>query len=111
LVNSLYDCTAQVITVRFMNAGAVVTETWAAHRPVIQTDRIDPNLVTDGVDGYQCKLEDIPGIADRICDLLENPEKADKMGEAGRKNIEKTFSYSTVTQDRFEVYRKHGWKG
>jgi len=111
LINSLLDCAMQVITVRFMNAGAVVTETWAAHRPVIQTDRIDPNLVTDGVDGYTCSFGDHEAIAQRICELLADPAKADRMGEAGRGKIEKDFSYAAVTRQRFEVYRKHGWCG
>jgi alpha-maltose-1-phosphate synthase len=45
-------------------------------------------------------------LAEKVSDLLENPEKAKQFGEAGRKRVEETFSWSAIADQTIELYRQ-----
>lgn len=60
-------------------------EALAQKRPVVATAVGGvPELVEDGVDGRLVAPGDSSGLADAIAGLLEDPEAAARMGEAGR---------------------------
>jgi starch synthase len=45
-------------------------------------------------------------LASRIKDLLNNPEKARAMGEAGRKRVEEHFSWTSIAAQTIQLYDK-----
>ncbi len=87
-----------VIPVRFMNSGAVVVESWAAHTPVIQSDVVDPNLVEDGENGYLFPSESISVLAQTMVRAYENREKFPKMAEMGNALVRERYTYDYLTK-------------
>ena len=98
----LKNCDIHVIPVRFMNSGAVVVETWASYRPVIQSDVVDPNLVIDGENGFLFKSRDIDSLAIKMQISFENRHQFDRMAKKGRELVEKKFNYQYL----IELYEK-----
>jgi starch synthase len=45
-------------------------------------------------------------LATRITELLDDPEKAKRMGEAGRRRVEEKFSWTAIAAQTIELYRK-----
>jgi starch synthase len=44
-------------------------------------------------------------LATRIAELLDDPEKAKQMGEAGRRRVEEHFSWTAIAAQTIELYR------
>lgn len=96
-------CHIHILPVRYMNSGAVVIETWASRKPVIQSGKVDPNYVVEGENGYTFDLKNPRDIVDKICLLIENPAKCREMGEKGRKLVEEKFLYPQL----IKMYKAH----
>ena len=47
-------------------------------------------------------------MADKIAYLLDHPEKAQQMGEEGRRRIETEFAISRMTERYIEIYQDMG---
>jgi glycosyltransferase involved in cell wall biosynthesis len=90
----LKNCNIHVIPVRFMNSGAVVVETWASHRPVIQSDVVDPNLVVEGENGFLFKSRDVESLANKMQVSYEHRDEFNRMAKNGRKLVENKFNYN-----------------
>jgi glycosyltransferase involved in cell wall biosynthesis len=110
-VGLLRICSIHVIPVRFMNAGAVVAETWAARRPVLQSDRVDPSYVKDGENGFVFRLDDEDTLVSRIDELLADDAARTRMGEAGRRFVEAELTYPQLIGQYLEVYGRAGVRG
>jgi alpha-maltose-1-phosphate synthase len=76
-------------------------------------------VVVDGVTGHLVPFEQddvtkFPSDADKfardlaakISDLLEDPAKAKRFGEAGRKRVEEKFAWSAIADQTIELYRQ-----
>ena len=76
-------------------------------------------VVVDGVTGYLVPFEQDPtttfplhpekfsrNLAEKISDLLADPEKARRFGEAGRKRVEETFAWSAIANQTIELYQQ-----
>ncbi len=63
--------------------GLIVNEVMNASLPVIVTEHIGaaPDLVRDGENGYVVPVGNIPVLAQRLNDILSDPEKAQRMGQ------------------------------
>jgi glycosyltransferase involved in cell wall biosynthesis len=64
-----------------------------------------PDWLEDGVTGFMVSPGDIQGMADRISLLLENPDVARAMGEAGRKKVEREFVADSHVEKLLAIYR------
>jgi alpha-maltose-1-phosphate synthase len=75
-------------------------------------------VVVDGVTGYLVPFEQNPvttfpsnpdkfsrDLAEKISDLLADPEKAKRFGEAGRKRVEETFAWPAIAEQTIDLYR------
>ncbi|MEQ9692727.1 glycosyltransferase family 4 protein [Shimia sp. SDUM112013] len=71
----------------------VLMEAMAARRPVVTT-RIAgvPELVEDGVSGHVVAAGDLDALKSAISKVLDNPEHAQTMGEAGRTKVVAEYS-------------------
>lgn len=65
--------------------GLVLPEAMSCGLPVVSFDcPYGPaDIITDGQDGYLIKNRDVNAFADKVCQLMENPELRKKMGQAG----------------------------
>jgi starch synthase len=76
-------------------------------------------VVQDNQTGYLVPFEQDPvttfpsnpdtfarDLADKVYDLLANPAKAKRFGEAGRKRVEETFSWSAIADQTIALYEK-----
>lgn len=86
--------------------GHTYLEAWSAGLPVIAGD-IPPlrEVVREGIDGLHV-ANDARAIADAILALLRDPERARRMGAAGRERLQREFSWPAVaarTQSAYEA--------
>ncbi len=74
-----------ILTSTYEPFGLVLPEAMSCGLPVVSFDSPygPADILTDGVDGFLVKLGDTKTFADRLCQLMENPELRKKMGAAG----------------------------
>ncbi|HEY3127326.1 MAG TPA: glycosyltransferase family 4 protein [Candidatus Limnocylindria bacterium] len=84
--------------------GHTYLEAWSAGLPVIAGD-IPPlrEVVREGVDGLHVRNEARP-IADAILALLRDPDRARRMGAAGRERLAREFSWPAVARRTESAY-------
>ncbi len=86
---------------------SVPLEAAAAGKPVVTTDATGAiDSVVDGVTGYIVPKGNAMALADAIARLLENPELAKRMGEAGRKRVIAEFQPERIWQGVEKLYRE-----
>lgn len=75
-------------------------EAMACGVPIVVTQvGVMPEIIEDGVNGCIINSEDAPGLAEKIIFLLDDPERARRIGLAGRKTIEeKGLSWDSVAE-------------
>ncbi len=90
-----------VVPSRADAAPLVVLEAWRSGRPLVATVRGGPpEIVTDGVDGVLVDPQDTTALAGAVLGLLDDPERAARIGAAGRRRVE-DFTWERVV-DRYE---------
>lgn len=108
VIGALKACDVHVLPVRFMNSGAVVVETWAARKPVLHSDMIDPCYVVEGENGFTFKSEDTQDLCDKLVPMLQDSELRHTMGESGRRLLEQKFLYPQLIRQYMDAYREYG---
>ena len=82
-----------------------VLEAMAHGKPVVATAvGGTPELVADGETGVLVPPRDPERLAAAIRELLDDPEKARRLGEAGRERVASNFSEEAMTRRVLEVY-------
>ncbi len=83
-----------------------IMEYMAFSKPVIATlGGGTEELVCDGKTGFLIEATDTSILAKKIEYLLDNPERAKKMGEAGRLRLTKEFGLDKMTNEHIELYQ------
>lgn len=99
--------------------GIINLEAMACQAPVVASATGGIlEVVVDGETGYLVPFAQDPvtnfplhpdqfsrDLAEKITDLLENPEKARRFGKAGRKRAEGAFSWSAIASQTIELYQ------
>ena len=100
--------------------GIINLEAMACRAPVVAsaTGGIK-EVVVDGKTGYLVPLDQDPvtnfpinperfarDLADGINRLLEDPEKCKRFGDAGRRRVEETFSWSAIAKQTIRLYEQ-----
>jgi starch synthase len=99
--------------------GIINLEAMACRAPVVASATGGIlEVVVDGETGYLVPFEQDPvttfpsnpdqfarDLAAKVSDLLANPEKAKRFGEAGRKRVEETFAWSAIADQTIDLYR------
>lgn len=63
-----------------------------------------PQVIQDGINGYLMPIDDSTLLASRINELLDDSGLAARIGSAGRKTIEESFSMDSYAQKLAEMY-------
>jgi glycosyltransferase involved in cell wall biosynthesis len=87
--------------------GIVYLEAWSYGVPVIGAYAGGvPDVVTDGQDGYLVPFGAVDQLADRIHTLLDDPAKAQQMGERGRKKVLQSMRFDQKYALLLQVYQR-----
>ncbi|MDP3358895.1 MAG: glycosyltransferase family 4 protein [Lutibacter sp.] len=80
-------------------------EAMALQKPVVASNIGWANeIIEDGVDGFLVNPKEHTTYANRIVQLLENPELQKQFGTAARKKVEQKFSMEIVAQQSLAFY-------
>jgi glycosyltransferase involved in cell wall biosynthesis len=87
--------------------GIAFLEAWACGKPVIGA-RIGaiPSVIDEGRDGLLVAYQDAEGLARAILELLADPQRRARMGEAGRQKVVETHRWEVVAGRVRDVYRQ-----
>ncbi len=84
-----------------------ILEAMAAGKPVIATDVGGcAEAVVDGETGLIVPPEDPEALAEAILSLLQDPGRAEAMGEAGRDRIQREFTVDRMVERHLELYQR-----
>ncbi len=107
VLDAYFDCDLHILPVYFLNFPDTVIESWAAKKPVIVSNRVDPPwLVEEGKDGYLFDIDNKGELVQKTLSLLRNKELREQMGEAGRKKVEEKFTFEMIANKVGEIYNR-----
>ena len=87
--------------------GTIVLDAMAFARPVAATAAGGiPESVVDGVTGRVTPTRDDAALASALLELLDDPARARRMGEAGRRRFEERFSAERMVAETLAVYEE-----
>lgn len=100
----LAACDVVVCPSREESFGMVNIEAWAAGRPVVTGDiPAVRSLVNSGTDGFLVPVGDPGALAQRVNQLLADPDLARSLGADGRKRVVEEFDWDLVVR-RWDVF-------
>ena len=86
--------------------GGVYTEAWSFGKPVIGCNiPAVAEVVSDGQDGYLVE-QSTAEIGDRILHLLNHPDLAADLGQAGYQKVQARYSWPSLAQKTEAVYQR-----
>jgi glycosyltransferase involved in cell wall biosynthesis len=86
-----------VLPSRYEPFGIAPLEAMAYGIPAVLTNKwAFPEMVRPGVSGELVKLGDDADLADKVIDLLREPDRLQRMGQAARQIVLERFTWSTV---------------
>lgn len=87
----------------------VLIEAAAAGRAIVTTDVPGcRDAIEPGTTGLLVPVRDSKSLADAISDLLEDHDRLEAMGRAGRARAERFFSIENIVQEHLKIYRALG---
>lgn len=89
-----------VLTSKYESFGLVLPEAMSCGLPVVSFDSPygPADIITDGVDGFLVPLGDTNIFANKVCQLIENPEMRKKMGATGIKSSQRYAAENIMPQ-------------
>ena len=86
-----------------------VIEALAAGVPIVASNiQAISNMITEGVHGRMIALDDTPGFAEAISELLADPERRSQISQANRTLALQRFDRAVFRERIAELYREHG---
>jgi glycosyltransferase involved in cell wall biosynthesis len=86
--------------------GLVPIEAMSARRPVVASRCGGiPETMVDGVTGWLVDPDNVEGLAARVAQVLSDPARARRMGEAGRRRACSEFDLQRYINDMLHAYR------
>jgi glycosyltransferase involved in cell wall biosynthesis len=84
-----------------------ILEAMACSRPVVATAvGGTPDLVEHGVTGWLVPPREPEALADRIAEVLTDPDRAAEMGRRGRARVEQRHSFAAMIAANAALYEK-----
>ncbi len=83
-----------------------ILEYMALGKPVVATDSGGTKeIILDGITGYIVPPKNIDALADKIMEIITNPERGIEMGKKGKQQVMEVFSLETMVSKYVELYR------
>ena len=96
LVDYYHQASVVVLSSRSESFGKVLVEANACGKPVVSTATTGAQeIIKDGYNGFLVPIGDANSLADKILELLNDPVKAQAMGENGGRLVQEKFSDNT----------------
>lgn len=103
--DAIAACTILCVPSSQESFGGVYTEAWSFGKPVIGCNiPAVADVITDGIDGYLVE-QNPQAIADRLIDLLNNPNRAIAMGRAGKAKVESRYTWGKLAEQTHHIYQ------
>lgn len=84
----------------------VLKEAMAMGLPVVSTQHGGiPELVQDGISGFLVPERDADALAERLTFLIDQPDRWEAMGEAGRAYVETHYNMNTLNDELVSLYQ------
>jgi glycosyltransferase involved in cell wall biosynthesis len=89
-----------VLTSLYEGFGYVLVEAMAERKPIVAFDiRSSAEIIVNNDSGYLVESLNVSALAEKVEELINNKDLRMKMGEAGRKRVEKVFAFDrTLSQ-------------
>jgi glycosyltransferase involved in cell wall biosynthesis len=101
------ECALLALPSRQETAPVVLLEAMAAGKPVVATDVGGVrDLVEDGASGFIVPAGDVPAMAGRITQLLQDEELRRRMGQRGREIARARFRRDVVADQYYAIYQE-----
>jgi len=85
--------------------GVVFLEAWSFKKPVIGAAiGAIASIVDDGKDGYLFDPDNADDLADKIKNILDNPQQASAMGNEGYKKVQSLYTWDKIAATFREAY-------
>lgn len=85
--------------------GIVFAEAWACGKPVIGSHiGAVPSVIDEDVDGLLVRYDDAEDLARAINELLGDPGRRTRMGQAGREKVLKNYTWDIITGRFRDLY-------
>jgi glycosyltransferase involved in cell wall biosynthesis len=82
----------------------VFLEAMKYKKPVIATDTGIEETIAHGKSGFITPVKDYKGIAKKICELIDDKQKAIRMGEEGYEILTRKYSFRLFVKKHEEIY-------
>jgi len=87
--------------------GKVLIEAMAAGLPVVATETTgSKEIIKDGENGFLVSIGDSESLAKKILFLLNNPDKAKEMSQAGRKIVREKFNQDKIIKKMIRFWKE-----
>lgn len=87
--------------------GVILLQAGASGVPVVATSVGGiPEVVVQGETGLLVPPEDPEALASAVAEVLDHPDRARRMGEAGRKRVVDRFSVARMVQGNLDIYEE-----
>jgi len=106
LINYYYASDVYVSSSCHESFGKVLIEAMAIGLPVVATNTTgSKEIVEDGENGLLVPIGDSHALAKKILFLLNNPEKAKKMGEKGQQMVKEKFDQQKIIKQTIKFWK------
>ena len=106
LVNYYHASDIYVSSSKHESFGKVLIEALTAGLPVVATATTgSKEIIKDGINGFLVPVSDAQVLARRILDLLNNPQKAKQMGQAGKQMARERFNQEKVIREIIRFWK------
>ncbi len=109
LVNSLQRSSAVIVQKSIREGfGLAVTEALWKEKPVVASNVGGISTqIKDRINGFLIEPSDIEKFADKITEILQNPELAMKIGKNGKKIVKEKFLITRLILDHLDILREY----
>jgi trehalose synthase len=108
LVNALQRSSAVIIQKSIREGfGLTVTEALWKQTPVVASNVGGISLqITDGENGFLVEPKDTHGFAERVIQIITEPDLAKKLGMEGKETVREKFLVTRILQDYLDLFEK-----
>ncbi len=98
-------CDICLLPTRLEGFGYAIAEAMACGKPVVTTNCSSlPEIVTNGENGFLCKMDDVGDFVDKINLLADNKPMREEIGIRNRKKIIDKFNLEIMGKSYYDLY-------